>query len=258
MSRRSPTRIPLPSPALAVASAALVAALSGVAVAAIPSAGGSIQGCYALTDGLLLGIPHSKGDTRIVDESATCRSYEKAIAWNQKGLKGDPGSIGGQGPAGPKGSDGPAGPAGPNGPTGPQGAQGPKGDPGSGAPDSYEDFDDMEVGLSGPVNTKVVARIDLPAGKYSFTATGMVRILLPSTGVLCSIDVGNSPVDSREVRTNSEDERLLTLIGTASLASAQSASVVCRTGFADPNAPTVAKVSEFHLVATAVGSVNKT
>jgi hypothetical protein len=73
---------------------ALVAALAGGAYAAIPGADGQIKGCYALTDGLLLGIPHAKGDTRIVDETESCRAYEKTLKWNQKGPTGP------QGPAG--------------------------------------------------------------------------------------------------------------------------------------------------------------
>jgi hypothetical protein len=76
-------RRPSPYELLALAGAAL--ALSSVAYAAIPSADGTIKGCYASKNGLLLGIPYSKGDVRIVDEAEGCRSYEMPIGWNQGG-----------------------------------------------------------------------------------------------------------------------------------------------------------------------------
>jgi hypothetical protein len=38
---------------------------AGVAYAAIPAPDGSIKGCYATTNGVLLGVPHSKGDLRL-------------------------------------------------------------------------------------------------------------------------------------------------------------------------------------------------
>ena len=56
-----------PSPGTALAATAAILVGSGVAYAAIPSADGTIKGCYATTNGLLLGIPRSKGDTRIVE-----------------------------------------------------------------------------------------------------------------------------------------------------------------------------------------------
>ena len=87
---------------VAVGAAALTG-MGGVAWAAIPDANGTIKGCYARTSGLLLGIPHSKGDVRVVDSAEGCRSYETAISWNQKGPQGP------QGPAGPAGPQGAAG-----------------------------------------------------------------------------------------------------------------------------------------------------
>lgn len=83
-----------PSPGTTLAAAAAILVGSGVAYAAIPSGDGTIKGCYATTNGLLLGVPHSKGDTRIVDADEACRSYERAIAWNQQGPKGDTGAAG--------------------------------------------------------------------------------------------------------------------------------------------------------------------
>lgn len=80
------------SPATALASAALIVSLTGVAYAAIPSADGTIRSCYAKSNGLLVGIPYSKGDVRLVDEGEACRNYEQSIAWNQQGDPGAPGA----------------------------------------------------------------------------------------------------------------------------------------------------------------------
>ncbi|MEA2192328.1 MAG: hypothetical protein QOI73_2449 [Solirubrobacteraceae bacterium] len=86
----------------------LVAVLAavGVGYAAIPGADGQIKGCYATSNGLLLGIPHSKGDTRIVDSDEACRAYEKTIAWNQEGTPGAPGTNGTNGSNGTNGVSG--------------------------------------------------------------------------------------------------------------------------------------------------------
>ena len=89
-----------PAPGTAMGFVALVVAFGGVAYASIPAADGTIKGCYATTNGLLLGIPHSKGDTRIVDSNEACRSYEQAIAWNQNGAPGTNGTNGTNGVSG--------------------------------------------------------------------------------------------------------------------------------------------------------------
>src|SRR5215213_5978306 len=83
-----------------------IAVGSGVAAASIPSAGGSIQGCYT-NKNLLNGTLNSSGALRVIDAATeSCRSGETAISWNQAGTQG---------------------PAGPQGPQGPQGIQGPSG-----------------------------------------------------------------------------------------------------------------------------------
>lgn len=64
-----------PSPATAIALAALVVALGGVAFAAIPDSNGTIHGCFK----------NNNGDLRVVDSSAGCRSNETSIQWNQQG-----------------------------------------------------------------------------------------------------------------------------------------------------------------------------
>jgi hypothetical protein len=73
-----------PSPAGVIALIALVVAIGGVAVAAIPDSNGVIRGCYNNTNGNL----------RAVGASSECRNNETPIAWDQQGPKGDPGSSG--------------------------------------------------------------------------------------------------------------------------------------------------------------------
>ena len=85
------------SPSLVVSIVALIVALAGVGVAAIPSSDGTITGCFASKTGAL----------RVVDEKKKCRRGEKRIAWNQRGQPGTPGE---QGPAGPQGAQGVQGP----------------------------------------------------------------------------------------------------------------------------------------------------
>lgn len=127
----------------AAVGAVALTAMGGVAWAAIPAADGTVRGCYAVSNGLLLGIPHSKGDVRVVDSGESCRSYETLITWSQRGPKGDTGSTGPTGPIGPIGAQGVAGPVGPVGPAGSTGATGPSGPAGSAGPAGG-------TGLAGP------------------------------------------------------------------------------------------------------------
>lgn len=80
------SRIRRPSPALVVATAALVVALGGVTYAAIPGPDGTIHSCI---DG--------RGTMRVIDSDASCNQGETALNFAQKGPQG-PG-----GPAGPAG-----------------------------------------------------------------------------------------------------------------------------------------------------------
>lgn len=107
-----------------LAAAGALAVTSGLAAAAIPSSDGTIHGCYATSDSLLLGVPYRKGDLRVVDDGVACTSYELAMTWNQQGPQGDPGPEGPQGVPGPQGLPGPQGPQGDQGPQGPQGPVG--------------------------------------------------------------------------------------------------------------------------------------
>jgi hypothetical protein len=91
---------------------ALAAAVGGGAYAAIPASDGSVRACYATSSSLLgglLGIPYTKGDTRVVDEGEACRSYEKPLSWSQRGPAGPQGVQGIQGPQGLKGDPGASG-----------------------------------------------------------------------------------------------------------------------------------------------------
>lgn len=181
-------------PGVAIGIGALVVASATGAYAAIPGGDGQVKGCYALTSGLLLGIPHSKGDTRIVDEAESCRSYEKAIKWSQVGPKGDTGA---QGIQGIKGDTGAQGPQGPKGDTGAQGLQGPKGNTGAqgfqGAPGiSTVTFAGTQAVDLAPADTfKKVAGKNLPAGSWAIVATvntkatnGTFAPYRPTTGYL--------------------------------------------------------------------------
>ena len=70
-----------PSPAMAVALAALVVALGGVAFATIPDSSGTFHGCVA----------NGNGNLRVVEGAADCGRNERAISWNQQGPAGPPG-----------------------------------------------------------------------------------------------------------------------------------------------------------------------
>jgi hypothetical protein len=70
---------------------------SGIAWAAIPGAGGAIDGCYQKNEGLL----------RVIDPAtAACRSSEVPISWSAQGVEGVKGPAGAPGPHGANGRDG--------------------------------------------------------------------------------------------------------------------------------------------------------
>lgn len=122
---------------VALLSTALVGLTGGaVALAAIPDADGTINGCYA-----------KRGDLRVVDQAGACLGSESAISWNQAGVPGP------QGPAGPEGPEGPQGPAGVDG--------------ASGAAELYFAAVNPEGGMPGGVGTyHTVVQKNLPAGQY--------------------------------------------------------------------------------------------
>jgi hypothetical protein len=80
------------------AGAAIATALAGgIAWAAIPGVGGTINGCYQKNEGQL----------RVIDPGTDkCRPSEVAIAWNEHGVAGDKGDPGAPGRDGVDGRDG--------------------------------------------------------------------------------------------------------------------------------------------------------
>jgi hypothetical protein len=71
-----------PSPAFAVAIAAVIVAVGGVAFATIPDSNGTIHACYQKNSGSL----------RVV-ESGGCRPNETPLNWNQQGPPGGSGDM---------------------------------------------------------------------------------------------------------------------------------------------------------------------
>lgn len=105
--------------------------LTGIALATIPSANGTIAACYSKSGGTL----------RIIDSSVTnCKASETAISWNTVG---------------------PQGPTGPTGPQGPQGAIGPVGP-------SHAYFQSQGSASGAPFHT--IATLTVPAGSYVIDA----------------------------------------------------------------------------------------
>jgi hypothetical protein len=69
----------------AVGAVVATALAGGIALAAIPGAGGVIDGCYQ----------KNQGQLRVIDPGSDgCRASEVAIAWNGQGLQGEPGRDG--------------------------------------------------------------------------------------------------------------------------------------------------------------------
>ena len=133
-----------------IGAAVLVATVAAAAAyAAIPAADGVISGCYKPYTGVL----------RLVDAEAggECTRTENAIAWNQRGPKGDTGAEGAQGPQGPQGAQGTPGPQGPQGPAGPAGV-------------SAVTFASGSAGLPADQSFTHVASKTVPAGDWAAVA----------------------------------------------------------------------------------------
>jgi hypothetical protein len=102
-----------PSPALVVSLIALVAAVSGLAIAAVPDSRGQIAACYSTKTGQL----------RLLVKGTKCPRGLRLIRWNQRG------PTGAAGVAGAPGAPGTPGAAGGKGEQGEQGIQGVQGSP---------------------------------------------------------------------------------------------------------------------------------
>lgn len=201
----------------------------GVGYAAIPGNDGVIKGCYATTNGLLLGIPHSKGDTRIVDSAEACRSYETPLSWSQQGPKGDPGP---QGPQGEKGDTGATGPKGDTGATGATGPQGPKGDTGpAGA-----------AGASDVYIARGASSLNVPAGSYAISAKASVFTGdLDSQNASCALSTGDR-ISVRLGEFQTADRQAVSLQDAATFNSPATITLAC-SGF---------RVTAFEQVITAI------
>jgi hypothetical protein len=85
-----------PSPALVVSLIALVAAVSGLAIAAVPDSRGRIAACYS----------KKTGSVRLLVKGGGCPRGLTLIRWNQRGPAGVAGSPGAPGTAGERGLQG--------------------------------------------------------------------------------------------------------------------------------------------------------
>jgi hypothetical protein len=89
-------RLRKPSPALFIALLALVAAVGGLAVAAVPDSQGRIAACYV----------KKTGKVRLLVKGNKCQKGEALIRWNQTGPRGQSGATGATGATGQQGQDG--------------------------------------------------------------------------------------------------------------------------------------------------------
>ena len=91
-----PPRLRRPSPALFLSIAALIAAASGFAIAAVPDKQGRIEACY---------VPKS-GAVKLLVKGTKCPKGQKLIRWSQTGPTGAAGQNGAPGSDGAPGSPG--------------------------------------------------------------------------------------------------------------------------------------------------------
>jgi hypothetical protein len=247
---------------LGVAAAVATVGATAVATGAIPAADGTIKACYATTNGVLLGIPHWKGDTRIVDSDESCRSYERALAWNQRGPKGDVGPAGPQGPKGDVGPQGPKGDTGATGPSGPQGPPGPQGPAGpAGVTDAYYVYGGpgQQFGVEKG-ETKQVEELTLPSGAYTLVAN---LSLAGRAGAFahCDLTVDGNRVTGSQTSFSELGGSLggsfesQSLVGAASLGAPGTARVSCTNG-SDAAVDGQVFLDEWTLVATKVSALH--
>jgi hypothetical protein len=138
--------------------------LGTIALAAIPGAGGVINGCYRPETGRL----------RVIDAQAgkKCERGESQITWSQTGPAGAKGNTGAQGPQGLPGTQGLPGAIGPKGDTGPQGipgvagAKGDTGPQGASGPAGLSGYERVDVLSSYDSNTSKFIIATCPAGKH--------------------------------------------------------------------------------------------
>lgn len=85
-----------PSPALVVSVVALVAAVGGIAIAAVPDKQGRIEACYV----------KKTGAVRLLVKGTKCPKGQKLVRWSQTGPANVAGQDGARGQDGAKGQDG--------------------------------------------------------------------------------------------------------------------------------------------------------
>jgi Collagen triple helix repeat (20 copies) len=162
--------------AVRLAPVAALAAAVGVATGAIPDSNSQIQGCYTKVGGVL----------RVIDTAKAQHCHptlETQIAWNQKGLKGDPGAKGDTGAPGAKGDTGAPGAKGDT------GAPGETGESGSAGQDAVSVFGTGAITLDFPADRAstlvpgLVQTITVPAGAVLLVSTDGGAFMPPFTGV---------------------------------------------------------------------------
>jgi hypothetical protein len=217
---------------VALGGALLAVALTGVALATIPSANGTISACYTRL-----------GTFRVIDTDAgqRCVAGERSLQWNQTG------ATGAAGPQGPVGATGPAGP------------------PGGGTGTS------VIVGRIGPWwpilddETRVLRAFYLPsAGKYLIEATVRAHTdLLGARAYLyCDLYAGSEQLDWMFFNFSEEedyDRESVQLTGWLDATGGESVEVRCRADYDDPSGVGVNIGIDDHgaVVATKVDSLTE-
>jgi hypothetical protein len=155
-------RIPRPSPALVVASLALLLSLGGSAYAAVALAPGSV-GTRQLKDS---AVTNGKlaGDSVTADKVKPYSLLRQDFAPGQLPA-GPKGPAGTQGPAGATGPQGPAGKTGPQGPAGATGAQGPAGATGAQGPAGVSGYQVITSTSPTTATSQKAVAADCPAGE---------------------------------------------------------------------------------------------
>ena len=153
--RRRPSRL-----LVLLTSGLALAVAAGLAVAAIPDAGGVINGCYG-----------PNGQLRVIDTAAgqACKANEASLSWSQTG---------------------PAGPQGPQGPQGPEGPQGPQG-PAGGGVHAYVAGQNSQV--VGDGWQEIVGLSGLPAGSYLLWAPLEAKGYDADFPPACELSINDDP-----------------------------------------------------------------
>lgn len=185
---------------VAVGVAAIFSIAAGIAYAAIPDAAGVIYGCYRTS------TDDQKGQLRVVEDPANCRSNESAIQWNQTGPAGPAGPAGADGRDGVDGMDGADGSS----PTVTQLAAGDANCPAGGAAitDGAGATAYVCSGRDGTDGTPFSGTFTSPNGQYSISVTDTgVTVASPDSSIrvgATDIEIETLGSDDIEVRSSSD------------------------------------------------------